>query len=140
MRTIVWIQSISYDGLIEHHLFYENSSVNSLLSRIFAFKVNDTFVGKDTKVLLVLDNAPCHNRLTEDTMLPKSSWQKEFIIDWLRHHRVSISTKATKAELLQLAFSNLQEKRYVVDETAAEYNIISTSYGQYQYYKRLFDI
>jgi hypothetical protein len=109
--------------LIEHHLFYENSLVRCLSSRIFAFKVNDTFIGKDAKVLLVLDNAPWHNRLTEDTMPPKRSWRKELICDWLRHHRVPIPTKATKAVLLQLAFANLPEKRYVVDEAAAAYNV-----------------
>ena len=31
--------------------------------------------------------------------------------------------KATKAVLLQLAFANLPEKRYVVDEVAMEYDI-----------------
>jgi hypothetical protein len=73
MKTIVWIQSISYDGLIEHHQLYENSWVNSLLSHIFTFKLYETIAGRDTKVLLVLDNAPWHNRLTEDTMPPKRS-------------------------------------------------------------------
>jgi len=123
MRTIVWIQIISYIGLIEHHHFYENSLVNYPLSRHFTLKVNNTFVGKGAKILLVLDNAPWHNRLTEDTMPPKRSWRKELISDWLRRHRISIPTKATKAVLLQLAFANLPEKRYVVDETAAAYNI-----------------
>lgn len=123
MRTIVWIQIISYVGLIEHRHFYENSLVNCPSSRHFTLKVNDTFVGKDSKILMILDNAPWHNRLTEDTMPPKRSWRKELISDWLRHHRISIPTKATKAVLLQLAFANLPEKRYVVDETAAAYNI-----------------
>ncbi len=56
-------------------------------------------------------------------MPPKRSWRKELISDWLKHHRVSIPAKATKAVLLQLAFANLPEKRYVVDEAAAAYNI-----------------
>ncbi|CAF4345616.1 unnamed protein product [Rotaria sp. Silwood2] len=30
-----------------------------------------------TKIVLVIDNAPWHNRLTNDTMPPKRSWQKE---------------------------------------------------------------
>ncbi len=74
-------------------------------------------------MVLVLDNATWHNRLTEDTMPPKRSWRKELISDWLRHHRVSVPIKATKSVLLQLAFANLPEKRYVVDEAAAVYNI-----------------
>ncbi len=74
-------------------------------------------------MVLVLDNATWHNRLTEDTMPPKISWRKELISDWLRHHRVSVPIKATKAVHLQLDFANLPEKRYVVDEAVAVYNI-----------------
>jgi hypothetical protein len=84
---------------------------------------NYPFLGNHTKVFLVLDNATWHNRLTEDTMPPKRSWRKELIIDWLKRNRVSIPIKATKAVLLQIAFANLPEKRYVVDEVAMEYNI-----------------
>ena len=47
----------------------------------------------------------------------------QFITDWLKRHRISIPIKATKAILLQLAFANLPEKRYVVDEAAMAYNI-----------------
>ncbi len=71
----------------------------------------------------MLDNAPWHNRLTEETMPPKRSWRKEFIINWLSRHRVLVPIKATKAQLLQLAFNNLPEKRYVVDKVAAAYSI-----------------
>jgi hypothetical protein len=109
--------------LIEHHLFYENSSVIFLRFRIFLHKVNNTFAGNDAKVVLVLDNATWYNRLTEDTMPPKRSWRKELISDWLRRHRVSIPIKPTKAVLLQLAFANLPEKCYIVDEAAMVYNI-----------------
>ena len=74
-------------------------------------------------MVLVLDNATWHNRLTEDTTPPKRSWRKELITDWLKRHSISIPIKATKAILLQLAFANLPEKRYVVDEAAMAYNI-----------------
>ena len=74
-------------------------------------------------MLLVLDNATWHNRLTEDTMPPKRSWRKEPIRDWLRRHRITLPEKATKAVLLELAFDNLPEKRYIVDEAAAAYDI-----------------
>jgi hypothetical protein len=71
----------------------------------------------------VIDNAPWHNRLTEDTMPPKRAWRKELITEWLKRHRVSVPTKATKAELLELAFNNLPRKRYVVDEAAGKYDV-----------------
>ena len=42
---------------------------------------------------------------------------------WLRRHNVLLPAKATKSELMELAFSNLPEKRYVTDELAAKYGI-----------------
>ncbi|CAF3868020.1 unnamed protein product [Rotaria magnacalcarata] len=80
-------------------------------------------LGKREKIVLVIDNAPCHNRLTEDTMPPKRAWRKELITESLKRHRVSVPTKATKAELLELAFNNLPRKRYVVDEEAGKHDI-----------------
>ena len=71
----------------------------------------------------MIDNVPWHNRLTEDTMPAKRSCRKEMIIDWVKRHIVSVPVKTTKAELLGLAFDNLPENRYVVDEAAAKYNI-----------------
>ncbi|CAF4344335.1 unnamed protein product, partial [Rotaria sordida] len=37
-------------------------------------------LGKYTKIVFVIDNAPWHNRLTNDPMPPKRSWWKEYII------------------------------------------------------------
>jgi hypothetical protein len=56
-------------------------------------------------------------------MPPKRAWRKELITEWLKRHRVSVPTKATKAELLELAFNNLPRKRYVVDEAAGKYDV-----------------
>ena len=74
-------------------------------------------------MLLVLANTTWHNQLTEDAMPLKRSWRKELISDWLRRRRISIPEKATKAVLLERAFDNLPEKRYIVDEAAAAYDI-----------------
>ena len=49
--------------------------------------------------------------------------RKQLIIEWLKRHNVSVPVKSTKAELLELACDNLSKKRYVVDETAAKYDI-----------------
>ena len=85
---------------------------------------SDVSVGPATKVAMILDNATWHNRLTDETTPPNRSWRKEFIIEWLRRHNVPLPVKATKAELMELAFSNLPEKRYVTDELPAKYNIV----------------
>lgn len=75
------------------------------------------------KIVLIIDNATWHNQLTEDTTPPKRAWRKELIIQWLINHKISVPIKATKAELLLLAFDNLPPKRYVVDEVAKKYNV-----------------
>jgi transposase len=56
-------------------------------------------------------------------MSPKRAWRKKLIIEWLKRHYVSVPTKTTKVELLELAFDNLPRKRYVVDEVAANHDI-----------------
>ena len=86
-------------------------------------KRNDFFLGPSIKVVIVFDNATWRNRRTGKTTPPKRSWRKELIIEWHRRHNVPLLAKATKAELMELAFSNLPEKRYVTDELAAKYSI-----------------
>ncbi|CAF4216022.1 unnamed protein product, partial [Rotaria sordida] len=80
-------------------------------------------LGKYTKIVFVIDNAPWHNRLTNDTMPPKRSWWKEYIIQWLNAHNINVPVKAVKAELLEIAMKNLPEKRYEIDEAAKTYNV-----------------
>ncbi len=81
------------------------------------------YVGKHAKIVLIIDNATWHNQLTEDTIPPKRAWRKELIVQWLINHDITVHVKATKAELLKLAFDNLPTKRYVVDEVAKKYNV-----------------
>ncbi|CAF4085892.1 unnamed protein product [Rotaria sp. Silwood2] len=80
-------------------------------------------LGPDVKIVLIIDNATWHNQLTEETTPPKRAWRKELIVQWLVNHKISVPVKATKAELLVLAFDNLPPKRYVVDEVAKKYNV-----------------
>jgi len=81
------------------------------------------YVGNDVNIVLVIDNATWHNRLTDDTTPPKRAWRKEVISQWLIRHNITVPVKATKAELLELAFGNLPEKRYLVNEAARKYNV-----------------
>jgi hypothetical protein len=82
-----------------------------------------TFLGQHVKIVLIIDNATWHNQLTEDTIPPKRAWRKDLIVQWLVNHNIRVPIKATKAELLVLAFDNLPPKRYVIDETAKNYNV-----------------
>ena len=81
--------------------------------------------------MIVLDNATWHNRIIDETTLSKRSWPKELLIDWLRRHNISLLDNGTKAELIELALSNLPEKHYVTNELAAKYNITILRQGHY---------
>ncbi|CAF4559695.1 unnamed protein product [Didymodactylos carnosus] len=37
--------------------------------------------GKDTKIVICIDNASWHNRLTPDSEAPKRAWRKQLIVD-----------------------------------------------------------
>ncbi|CAF4121195.1 unnamed protein product [Rotaria sp. Silwood2] len=80
-------------------------------------------LGKGTKMILVIDNATWHSRLTNDTTPPKRSWRKEAIIRWLKSHNIVVPEKAVKAELLEIALDNLPPKKYEIDEAAKKYNV-----------------
>jgi hypothetical protein len=80
-------------------------------------------LGKYPNIVLVIDNATWHNRLTNDTTPPKRSWRKEAIIRWLSSHNIVFPEKVVKAELLEIALNNLPEKRYEIDEAAKKYNV-----------------
>ncbi|CAF4203175.1 unnamed protein product, partial [Rotaria sordida] len=79
--------------------------------------------GKYTKIVFVIDNAPWHNRLINDTIPPKGSWRKEYIIQWLNAHSINVPVKAAKAVFLKIVIKNLPEKRYEIDEAAKKYNV-----------------
>jgi hypothetical protein len=82
-----------------------------------------TYLGQYGEIVLIIDNATWHNQLTEDTKPPKRLWRKELIIQWLVKHSISFPVKATKAELLVLAFDHLSPKRYITDDIAGKYGV-----------------
>ncbi len=82
-----------------------------------------TYVGQHAKIVLIIDNATWHNQLTEDTMPPKRAWRKDLVAQWLVNHNITVPFKATKAQLLVLAFDNLPPKRYIIDDAAQKYNV-----------------
>ena len=81
------------------------------------------YLGQYVKIVLIIDNATWHNRLTESTILPKRAWRKELIVQRLVNHNIMVPVKATKAQLFVLALDNLPPKRYVIDEVAKKYDV-----------------
>ena len=66
--------------------------------------------------MLVIDKASYHNRLTEESKTPASSWRKEKIITWLQERGVVLAENLTVPELLKLTKKFHIEKEYAVSK------------------------
>jgi hypothetical protein len=106
--------------LIALLLCFERNSVK-FINLLFPLLFWD--LGKDAKIVLVIDNATWHNRLTNDTTPPKRSWRKEAIMRRLSSHNIVFPEKVVRTQLLEIALNNLPEKRYEMDEAAKKYNV-----------------
>ena len=67
--------------------------------------------------VLVIDNAPYHTMLTEDSHGPTSATKKSDITKWLEHRSISYLPQATRPELLMICKQNRPEPQYLVDNT-----------------------
>ena len=66
--------------------------------------------------VLVLDNAPYHNQLTEESRCPTTSTTKAEIVKWLTCHHIPFSPHATRPELLQICQQNRPQPLYRIDD------------------------
>ncbi|XP_076035739.1 uncharacterized protein LOC143021858 [Oratosquilla oratoria] len=66
--------------------------------------------------VLVLDNAPYHSQLTEETRCPTTATRKTEIVKWLDCRSLPFPPHATCPELLLICKENRPEPRYMVDE------------------------
>jgi hypothetical protein len=71
-------------------------------------------IGNACRICLILDNATWHNAQTEESKLPKRAWRKDKIEEWLQNHYITYDQDLTKAEMLEIAFSNAPLKEYLV--------------------------
>lgn len=71
--------------------------------------------------VLVLDNAPYHNILEEDSRCPTTATKKADLVRWLELHGISFPPTATRPELLQLCKINRPKPRYKVDNCIHEW-------------------
>ncbi|CAF1607429.1 unnamed protein product, partial [Didymodactylos carnosus] len=59
-------------------------------------------IGEKKRIAICLDNATWHNKLTEESIIPKRSSTKGEIQKWLRDRKIQFPEKFVKAQLLQL--------------------------------------
>jgi len=102
---VKWIEKTCFILRQEHGTFFEKK--NSQLA-IF-LRIGDT-----CRICLILDNATWHNAQTEESKLAKRSWRKDKIEEWLQNHNITYDKYLTKAEMLEIAYSNAPRKEYLV--------------------------
>ena len=71
--------------------------------------------------VLVMDNAPYHSILTEESRCPTSGTRISDLIEWLEHRNIPFPQHATRPELLYICRQNRPEPEYKVDNTIREW-------------------
>ena len=71
-------------------------------------------VGDKADIAMVIDNVPWRNVRTPTSIVPKRSWRKGQIEEWLNDHHVPFDNRSVKAELPELAIANAPPKEYIV--------------------------
>ena len=68
------------------------------------------------KLLIVIDNAPCHSQQLE--RIPTMNSTKQYMQDWLTAHEIPFPEHALKRELHALIRASNPTQKYAVDEMA----------------------
>ncbi|XP_066977834.1 uncharacterized protein [Macrobrachium rosenbergii] len=71
--------------------------------------------------VLVMDNAPYHSIMTEESRCPTTATKKSDLIEWLQLRNTSFPQHATRPELLYICRQNRPEPEYKVDNTIREW-------------------
>ena len=70
--------------------------------------------------VLVLDNAPYHTQLTEDSRCPTTATKKADLIRWLEDRQIVIPHGATRSQLLTLCRQNRPDPQYLIENIVRE--------------------
>lgn len=71
--------------------------------------------------VIVIDNAPYHNILTEESRCPTTTTRKADLITWLQKHKIKYPATATRPELLKLCQQHRPERKYILDNVIHEW-------------------
>jgi hypothetical protein len=120
---------LSKDGIHESTVdIWETSKEHNMTSARFVnwvFEAAGTLRAENgnSKICIIVDNAPWHNELTEETKMPKRAWVKAQVVQWLNDHQVPYLDIYTKAELLELADAYAPKKAFKTDVAAAKFDV-----------------
>ncbi|CAF3293354.1 unnamed protein product [Rotaria sp. Silwood2] len=79
--------------------------------------------GPGQPIAIIIDNAPWHNVLCDDTKPPQRAWTKYKLQQWLTRKGIAWDVKMSKTELLKLALSNVPPKRYVTNTIPRAFDV-----------------
>ena len=79
--------------------------------------------GPIPRIAIIIDNATWNNELVDEIELLKRSWRKDQLQEWLEEYGIIYDTKLKKAELLEIAPSNVSPKRYKTNVVANVSNV-----------------
>ncbi|CAF1023674.1 unnamed protein product [Rotaria sordida] len=120
---------LSLNGFHLHSLdIFKCGEVHSMDSNHFVAWMDSTAStlrsehDKTTKIAIIIRNAKWYNKLTPESEPSKCAWKKQLIADWLTARKIKYEPYMTKAELIQLVFTHLPPKEFIVDKVASKDN------------------
>jgi hypothetical protein len=120
----IWTCTEDHNMDSTHFLMWLDSTCATLREEIgklthfelcFSLMISDAFfLGEKKRIAICLDNATWHNKLTEESVIPKRASTKAEIQQWLKDRKINFSEKFIKAQLLELVGANCPPKEYIV--------------------------
>ena len=71
--------------------------------------------------VLVMDNAPYHSQLTDESRCPTTATRKSDLVKWLDERNIPYPHHATRPELLRICKENRPKAEYTVDNVIREW-------------------
>ena len=68
----------------------------------------------DEPSVIVLDNAPYHSQLTEESRCPTTATNKAGLVKWLEERKIPFSPHVVRPELLRICQENRPKPRYII--------------------------
>ncbi|CAF1542680.1 unnamed protein product [Rotaria sordida] len=121
-KTVVWFDDRGYGGLRNSERKGQRLAISALLS-LNGFHLRFLDIFKCAEVHSMDNNPKWHYKLAPESEPSKRAWKKQLIADWLTAQKIKYKPYMTKVELMQLVFTHLPPKEFIVDKVATKYNI-----------------
>jgi hypothetical protein len=96
------------------HHSTENSVRHKSMSNLIGRATISLWIGNNRRICLILDNATWHHAQTEESKLPKRTWRKGKVEEWLQKRHITYDQDLSKAEILEIAYYHVPQKEYLL--------------------------